>query len=103
MIRKKARIAKEKRTVELMIRLYCQLKEKNSSLCPECEELLRYAHARLDHCPFGEGKGSCKQCTVHCYKPAMREKMREVMRYVGPRMILYAPIETLRHLFSSSH
>ena len=50
---KKPRITQEKRTVEIMIRLYCRKKEKNATLCPECEELLRYAHARLDHCPFG--------------------------------------------------
>lgn len=74
---KKPRITQEKRTVEIMIRLYCRKKEKNATLCPECEELLRYAHARLDHCPFGEKKSSCKKCSVHCYKPAMRERMRE--------------------------
>ena len=44
---KKNRIAREKETVELMIRLYCRKKEKNTVLCPDCEELLRYAHARL--------------------------------------------------------
>ena len=44
---KKPRITQEKRTVESMIRLYCRKKEKNATLCPECEELLRYAHARL--------------------------------------------------------
>ena len=76
---KKPRITQEKRTVEIMIRLYCRKKEKNATLCPKCEELLRYAHARLDHCPFGEKKSSCKKCPVHCYKPAMRKRMREVM------------------------
>lgn len=97
---KKPRITQEKRTVEIMIRLYCRKKEKNATLCPECEELLRYAHARLDHCPFGEKKSSCKKCPVHCYKPAMRERMREVMRFSGPRMLFYAPLEAIRHLFS---
>lgn len=95
---KKQRITHEKRTVELMIRLYCRKKEKNTTLCPDCEELLRYAHARLDHCPFGEKKSSCKKCTVHCYKPAMRERMQQVMRFSGPRMLLYAPWEAIRHL-----
>lgn len=97
----KNRIAYEKKTVEFMIQLYCQKKEKNATLCPACEELLRYAHARLDHCHFGEQKGSCKQCAVHCYKPMMRERMRQVMRYAGPRMLIYAPWETFRHLFHS--
>lgn len=95
----RSRIAREKRVVEIMIRLYCRKKEKNASLCPECTALLHYAEARLDRCPFGEGKSSCQRCTVHCYKPAMRSRMREVMRFAGPRMILYAPWEALRHLF----
>lgn len=96
----KQRIINEKRTVGLMIRLYCRRKEKNDVLCPDCEELLRYAHARLDRCPFGEKKNSCKKCTVHCYKPAMRERMQLVMRFSGPRMLLYAPWEAIRHLLN---
>ena len=94
----KSHIDKEKATVALMIRLYCRRNEKNEHLCPECTELLSYAEARLDRCPFGESKPTCKKCPVHCYKPAMRERMRKVMRWAGPRMILYHPIEAIRHL-----
>lgn len=96
----KDRIAHEKEVVGIMIRLYCRLKEKNAVLCPECEELLRYAHARLDRCPFGQKKTSCKHCSVHCYKPAMRERMQQVMRFSGPRMLIYAPWEAIKHLLS---
>ncbi len=94
----KSRIHKEKATVALMITLYCRRYEKNKALCPECTELLRYAEARLDRCKFGESKPTCKKCPIHCYKPAMRERMRQVMRWAGPRMILYHPIEAIRHL-----
>ena len=93
----KNRITREKKTVELMIRLYCRKKEKNQTLRPSCEELLHYAHARLDRCPFGEKKSSCKQCTVHCYKPVLRKQ--KVMRFSGPRMLIYAPWAAIRHLF----
>ena len=75
-------------------------KEKNTVLCADCEELLHNAHARLDHCPFGEKKSACKECTVHCYKPVMRERMRQVMRFSGPRMLLYAPWQAIRHLLN---
>lgn len=95
----RSRIGREKRVVERMIRLYCTKKEGNAALCPACDALLRYAFARLDSCRFGEGKTACKRCPVHCYKPAMREHMREVMRFAGPRMIRYAPWEAIRHLF----
>ena len=64
----------EKRVVELMIRIFCRKKEKNTILCPDCVELLHYAHSRLDRCPFGEKKKACKQCAIHCYKPAIRSK-----------------------------
>ena len=83
------RIEREKRTVERMIRLYCRRKEHNAELCEACRSLLSYACRRLETCRYGPLKGSCKQCTVHCYAPAQREKIRAVMRYAGPRMLLY--------------
>lgn len=94
------RIDKEKRTVSLMIRIYCRGKEKNEwgKLCPHCSELEAYAHRRLDMCKYGNDKSFCKQCPTHCYKPEMRARIREVMRYSGPRMFLYAPLEAVRHL-----
>ena len=70
-----------------------------SSLCPQCQALLDYAHKRLDHCKFGEDKPSCTRCPVHCYKPALREQIRQVMRYSGPRMLLHDPIMAIRHLW----
>lgn len=96
-----SKIEREKRTAELMIRLYCRKKEKNQELCDSCKALMEYAFARLDRCPFGENKTACKQCTVHCYKPQMREKMKLVMRYSGPRMLLYSPGAALRHMMES--
>lgn len=94
------KIQREKRTVEFMIRLYCKHIEKNKQLCPSCRELIEYAHTRLEHCRFGQDKPSCRKCPVHCYKPVMRERIQVVMRTMGPRMFLYAPIAALRHLLN---
>lgn len=94
-----SRVAGEKATVAFMIGLYCRKKEKNAALCPGCQALLTYAHARLDHCRFGEEKPSCQHCPLHCYKPEMKEKMKQVMRFSGPRMLWYAPARALPHLF----
>ena len=69
-------------------------------LCGECRELLEYSLARLEHCKFGNAKTKCHKCPVHCYRPDMREKIRTVMRFSGPRMLLYHPLEALRYLFS---
>lgn len=92
------RIENEKKTVEMMIRLYCKRYEGNKQLCQECTELLFYARERLDKCKFGNEKPTCKKCPVHCYRPEMRERIRKVMRWSGPRMMLYHPIEAIKHL-----
>ena len=69
-----------------------------SPLCPECAALLDYALRRLDSCRFGNGKPSCRKCPVHCYRADMRERIRTVMRWAGPRMIFHHPLAATRHL-----
>lgn len=95
------RIEREKKIVSLMIRLYCKKKEGHRELCESCRALEAYALARLERCPFGEKKTACQSCEVHCYNPKMRAKIKEVMRFSGPRMILMAPGEALRHLLAT--
>lgn len=93
------RLAREARTVEAMVRIYCRGQHGDSEgLCPACRELLVYARRRLERCPFGEGKTTCARCPVHCYRPAMRERVRAVMRYAGPRMVWRHPLLALQHL-----
>lgn len=97
-MRAEGRLTRERRVVEQMIRIYCRRKEGNESLCAACSELLAYAHARLEHCPYGVQKHTCRVCSTHCYRPVMREKIRRVMRFSGPRMLFYAPGALLRYL-----
>ncbi len=93
---------REKRTVSLMIRIYCKKKHgTRKGLCPECEALDAYARMRSDKCPFMETKTFCSNCKVHCYKADMREKIRAVMRFSGPRMIFSHPIMAIRHVTES--
>ena len=119
------RIADEKKVVALMIRMYCRRhcrqqgrtaitdrtdrtgdtnqadnssRTATSPLCPECAALLDYALRRLDSCRFGNGKPSCRKCPVHCYRADMRERIRTVMRWAGPRMIFHHPLAATRHL-----
>jgi predicted amidophosphoribosyltransferase len=92
------RIAREKKTMRAMIAMYCRAHHGSvKELCAACRELLDYAYCRLDRCPFGADKSTCAHCPIHCYKPAMREKVRSVMRYAGPRLLLRHPILALRH------
>ena len=95
------RIAREKKTVGAMIALYCRSHHGSRELCAECAPLRQYAFERLDKCTFQEGKTTCVKCKVHCYKPEMREKVRAVMRFSGPRMIYRHPVLAVMHLVDS--
>jgi hypothetical protein len=96
----RTQLEKEHKTIKTMIQMYCKRCHKiNGDLCQECFDLFEYAEERLKNCRFGENKPTCDSCTIHCYKPSMREKIRTVMRYAGPRMIFNHPIMGIRHLF----
>jgi hypothetical protein len=83
-----------------MVRLYCaDHHDDPDGICPSCRNLLAYAHQRLDRCPYGAAKPACNLCPVHCYQPARREAMREVMRQAGPKMLLCHPWLAIVHLF----
>ena len=95
----KTRIARGHKTIEAMIHIFCHDQHGTAdALCEECQELLDYARQRLDKCPFGEDKPTCSNCTIHCYKPEMRERVTAVMRYAGPRMMRHHPILAMHHL-----
>lgn len=100
--------ADEKETLCRMIGIYCQGKRHGNregeggapdgrGLCPSCRELADYACERVDRCPEIESKTFCSSCPVHCYGPKQREHIREVMRYAGPRMLVYDPKRAIRH------
>jgi hypothetical protein len=110
------RLAREARTVNVMVALYCRQThaqagvaatagavktveaEKTAGLCDGCSELLAYSQRRLDACRFGPRKPTCVRCTVHCFNPAMRDQIRAVMRYSGPRMLIRHPLLAVAHL-----
>ncbi|OPX40954.1 MAG: hypothetical protein B1H13_04710 [Desulfobacteraceae bacterium 4484_190.3] len=88
----------ESRTAEAMIEIFCHGQHgSKEGLCSECRELLDYVVKRLEKCPFQEDKPKCAKCPVHCYKPDMREKIRAVMKYAGPRMLYRHPVLSGAH------
>ena len=94
-----SRIESEKQIVTAMIKVYCHKKHQHkNSLCVECEDLNNYALKRLSYCRHGESKGFCSNCQTHCYAPQYKEKIKQVMRFSGPWMLLYYPIIAIRHL-----
>ena len=93
---------REKQIVSQMIALYCKKKHGvKGGLCPDCAALDAYARQRSDKCPFMETKTFCSNCKVHCYKPEMRERIRDVMRFSGPRMLLHHPVTAVRHVIET--
>lgn len=93
------RRAREFTMIAAMLRMYCRSHHgPKDELCPECDELHDYAHRRLERCVFGEAKPTCANCMVHCYKASMRERIRVVMRWAGPRMLWRHPVLAVRHM-----
>ena len=94
-----ARRARESEMVTEMIGLYCRAHHgKTGALCSECAALADYARARSARCPRMAEKTFCSSCPHPCYAPAMREGIRRVMRWAGPRMLLRHPVWALRHV-----
>lgn len=98
---------KEKKLIPVMINMYCRGNHKaerksaglkRKEVCPDCAALTEYALFRLEKCPFKEDKGFCSFCKIHCYKPDMKEKIRLVMKYSGPRMIFTHPVFAFSHV-----
>ncbi len=92
------RMMRERKTISLMIKMYCQSEHHQGSVCEECLELEKYAHFRLSKCPFQEKKPACQNCKIHCYKPDMKQQVKQVMRKSGPKMIWKNPYFAIMHL-----
>jgi hypothetical protein len=97
------RLEREEQTIAVMISMYCRhhhggAERGPDGLCPTCAGLIAYARRRLEQCPYGSEKPTCTQCPTHCYRPAMRESVRQVMRYSGPRMLKTHPVRAVRHM-----
>jgi len=97
------RLARELATLRAMVGIYCGDKHATRGtagreLCAQCRALMDYATRRLDRCVFGDDKPTCANCAVHCYTATLREQVRVVMRYAGPRMIWRHPLLALAHI-----
>jgi hypothetical protein len=98
----KSRRERESIIVQSMIKMYCRENHNiEGTLCDDCDSLSKYAEKRLLSCMYGEIKPVCKHCPVHCYSPVMREQMRKVMRWAGPRMIFRNPFFAVMHIIDN--
>jgi hypothetical protein len=110
-------LRRDLKTLALFISIYCRYRHdgavKNRAemkvydieeiagrplfLCEDCHKLLIHAFVKRSHCPM-DPKPMCKHCPNHCYHPAYRAQIREVMQYVGKRMLLSGRLDYLFHL-----
>ncbi len=108
------KLRKDLRLLGLFIEMYCRANHQNREnektqvvaegfeqltrrplvLCPECAKLLKHAWVKRATCPL-DPKPACKHCPSHCYQPAYRQKIREVMRESGRRIVLRGRLDYL--------
>ena len=95
------RLKREHKTLVCMTAIYCEDHhgQARGQLCDSCTTLMSYAERRLAKCPYGQDKPTCAKCPIHCYKQQQRERVRQVMRYAGPRMPRRHPWMALVHVF----
>ena len=74
------------------------LNEKQIGLCADCTRLLAHGIAKLLQCPH-DPKPMCKKCTVHCYAPGYREKMKDVMRFSGLYLMKHGRLDLIAHYY----
>ena len=94
------RTIREKKIIDNMIQLYCQDNHKNSNTCESCQELKEYAFKRLISCPFEKDKPACSNCKNHCYNKNQQGRIKEVMRYAGPKMLIRYPKDTILYFYT---
>lgn len=98
MITKNSNKDNNKKVVSKMIDMYC--KGHNHSVvtpCGECQDLKDYVYGKIEACPFVEKKIFCSSCKIHCYNTEMKNNIKDVMRYSGPRIVFYHPILCIKH------
>jgi hypothetical protein len=88
--------------LEKFIRVYCRNHpgNKDDDLCESCADLYRYAKARLEHCPL-DPKPKCKDCSVYCYSPVYRQRIREVMKSSGMHFVKRGRVDWLIRYFAN--
>jgi hypothetical protein len=66
-------------------------------LCKRCTRLVTHALVKRTNCSM-DPKPACKHCPVHCYQPAYRAEMKEVMRYSGRKLLFSGRLDYLFRL-----
>jgi hypothetical protein len=96
---KKNGTAREKRIIAKMIKIYCGKKHKSDGLCSDCSNLLVYCENKINSCRWIKNKPNCSSCTTVCFSKENREKLRNIMRFSGPRLLYLDPAALFLWIF----
>lgn len=86
-----------------MIETYCRGNKhtsKDDPVCDKCQQVMDYSQFRTSKCPYIKKTLFCVNCPTPCYKPDMKEEMRKVMKYAGPRFLFKHPIYFIHHVYT---
>lgn len=94
----KKSVEKRKKILSAMFDIYIK---KHPEEVKSVDSLKSYAFQRIEKCP-NKGKNIyCSSCTIHCFPEYERAHMKKIMRFAGPRMMIYHPLMALDHAFAS--
>ena len=95
------RTARDRKVLEAMGRIFCKAHHSGEkdpcALCSLCHEIVEVTLVRTASCPYGH-EGNCQDCAIHCQRGEAQERIREIMRYAAPRMVLRHPLMTMEYL-----
>ena len=88
------------------IQIYCdnkhrerpKINDNGTNICAECQNTLSYSSKMREYCSL-DPKPICKKCTIHCYKPEYRQRIKEIMRHSGMSLIMRGRIDLIFHYF----
>lgn len=94
-------VDKDRKTLEAIGFIYCDAHhdgpKDDASLCPSCREAVETTLERTQRCPNNHD-GNCQDCDIKCQRGAAQERIKEIMRYSAPRMLLRHPFMTFAYL-----
>ena len=93
---------REKRTVALMIRLYCRKKHGTKKIfVPNAKHFRSMRCSAVINAPLWKPRPFALTAVCIVTSRKCVKKIREVMRFSGPRMILHHPVMAVRHVIES--
>lgn len=97
-----ARVQRDLRTLQAIGSIYCAahhagaLKD-DAGMCEECAAVIKYTHERASACPYNH-EGNCQDCKLKCNRGEQQQRIKAIMKYAAPRMLVKHPIMTMEYL-----